>query len=178
MIKSTLRIKTLVIVLLSISYYQSFGQSIVENQVDEFTNQSIIRSSWEPLSKTMNGSIHFRISKINSFYFLELKMILGQGGSVFAIDEDNQLMFKLSSGDIVTLHNKTYTITCEGCGAVGFVGSTAQGIQVTYPLNDDQVKTLKSSSIEKMRVYRTKDYIEETLKSKYSNNVVNALKLF
>lgn len=167
----------LITALFTLVSYGLSSQTIVENQIDEFTNQSIKRTSWEPLSKNMNGALHFRISQINSHYFLDLKMIIGQGGSVFSIGENDELMFKFMNGEVIKMMNKKFTITCEGCGAVGFIGSTAQGIQVSYPLNEDQVKLIVSNNIEKIRVYRTKDYIEESIKPKYADSVKIALSL-
>jgi len=69
------------------------SQEVVENEVDEFTGYSIIRTSWEKLNMSMKFTAYFRISKIDEDYTFDLKMMMG--GSVFSIGEGQEIMYKL-----------------------------------------------------------------------------------
>jgi hypothetical protein len=96
---------------------------------------------------------------------------------VFSIDKDMQIMFKLDNGDIVTLNNLKFTVTCNGCGATGFVGSQAEGIDVRYPITKEQVEKLKAGKIVKVRVYTGDGYIDQDIKDKNAEKVTASLNL-
>lgn len=153
-----------------------FGQKLKENEVDEFTNNVVKRTSWESLNQSMKFTAYFRISKINNSYYFDLKMMLGTG-PVFSIAKDQELMFKLAGGEVVNLKNLEYTITCTGCGSVGLMGSDAQGIQVSYPINLEAVEKLSEETIEKFRIYTNDGYVENDLKSKIDSKIKKCLKL-
>ena len=139
------------------------GQSIAEDKIDEFTKTSIKRTSWESLTSSIIYTSYFRFSKINDDFFLDIKLI---DGNVFSIDEGQKIMFKLSNDKILALQNLEHQITCTGCGAKGFVGSTGQGIQVSYPLNKENFDMLKEYDVLKIRIYTSEGFREGDLKTK------------
>jgi len=153
-----------------------FGQKLKENEVDEFTNNTVKRTTWESLNQSMKFTAYFRISKINDNYYFDLKLMLGTG-PVFSIAKDQELMFKLTGGEVVKLKNLEYAITCRGCGAIGLMGSDAQGIQVSYPINSEEVEKLSEIAIEKLRIYTSDGYVENDLKSKVDNKIKKCLNL-
>lgn len=153
---------------------QISAQKLVENKIDEFTENSIKRTSWERFVQTALFTSNFRISKIDDNLFFELKMM---DGSVFSIDKDQKLMFKLEDNEIVKLPNLEFKVTCEGCGAKGFAGSLAQGIQVAYLINLEQIEKLKNNNAEKIRIYTNDGYREYEMKSKNYAKVKKALSL-
>jgi hypothetical protein len=146
-----------------------------ENKVDEFTNHAVKRTSWETLVMTMKFTTYFRISKIDSIVWLDTKMIIG--ASVFAIGEGQEIMFKLTTDEIVKLPNLKYEVTCRGCGAIGFSGSQAQGISVSYPMEPEQISQLMEYQVEKVRIYTTDGYVEDDVKFENYVKLRNALKL-
>jgi hypothetical protein len=162
----------LVIVLIFIQ--KAFCQTIVENKKDEFTGNSIIRTSWETIQSNFHFTGYFRISRINDHIYFDLKMILGSGG-VFAINKDDQLMFKLENDSIITLYNLEYALTCSGCGAISLAGSSAQGIKTSYSLSEQNVEELKKFKIVKWRIYTTNGYVEDEIKEKKQELIRNAL---
>ena len=141
----------------------NIAQNIVENKVDEFTKTSIKRTSWENLTSSIIYTTYFRFSKINNELFFDLKLI---DGTVFYISEGQEIMFKLSNDEILTLNNFKSEHTCTGCGAKGFVGSTGNGIQVSYPLNKEHFELLKKYDVLKIRIYTSEGYREDELKTK------------
>ena len=163
------------IIIISIISFNAFGQEIEENRVDDFTGNSIKRTSWETLNMTMKFAAYFRISNIDDLYFFDLKMMIG--GKVFSIDKEQELMLKLSNNEIITLPNLKHTITCNGCGARGLSGSNAQGIKVSYLITEEQIYKLKDSDVTKIRIYTTNGYVENDLKSKHNKKIKKAMSL-
>jgi len=167
--------KYILLLLASFLSFHVLSQKIEENKVDEFTGNSVKRTSWETLNMSMSFTAYFRVSKINDNYYLGIKMMMG--GDVFAINEGDEIMFKLSNDEIVKLQNLEYTITCTGCGAKGFAGSAGEGIEVSYPMTKEQVQKLTSNNVVKMRVYTNKGYVENETKEKHAKKLISALKL-
>ena len=79
--------------------------------------------------------LNYRIVKIDSSAAIEIKII--SPDTNFMIEKDAEVMFKLSNDKVVSLHNSKTAMTCKGCGAISFVGSAAQGIDVFYPISKE-----------------------------------------
>ena len=163
-----------ILTLCLLAHQPTYSQSLEEDKVDEFTGNSIKRTSWEILNQTMKFNAFTRISEINGNVYLDLKLMTGK---VFAIDEGDEFMLKLNNDEILKLQNLKYEITCTGCGARGYSGSQAQGLSVVYLLSKDQIDKLLEFGIMKIRIYTTDGYLEEDLKTKNSNVLMNSLKL-
>jgi hypothetical protein len=154
---------------------KSFGQKLEENKVDDFTKSSVKRTSWESFYSSLgSGNAHFRFSLVGDSETFDFRLMRDK---VFSIDKDMQIMLKLDNGDIVTLNNLEYTITCNGCGAVGFAGSQAEGIDVRYPIDKEQVAKLKAGKVVKVRVYTGDGYIDQDIKDKNAAKITAALNL-
>lgn len=143
--------------------------NLEENYIDEFTGNSVKRTSWETLNMTMQFTAYYRISKINDHYYLNLKMMLNK---VFSISKDQEFMFKLDDGTVLKFLNLEYTTTCRGCGAKGFSGSEAQGIEVSYPVKKEQIDILINNRIEKLRIYTNDGYLENEVSEKRSKEII------
>ena len=166
-------LKILLIVIFIGNSHQIFSQQLVENYVDEFTNNKIKRTSWTSINNMLRFTAYFRISRINDNYYFDLKLMIGT--SVFSIEKDQELMFKLSNGEVIKLLNTQYAITCTGCGAKGFLGSQAQGIHTSYYFTNEQIKKLKEIPAIKIRIYTSKGYVEDNIKPKYYKKLQTAL---
>ncbi len=152
------------------------AQTLADNKIDEFTNDTIARTSWEHLNYSMKFTAFFRITRINDNVQFDLKLMLGSG-AVFAIDKDQEIMFKLDCGEFVKLQNSAYTITCTGCGAKGFAGSGAQGIKTSYFISKEELTKLRNYKVVKMRIYTTDGYLEADVKSGTAEKISKAIKL-
>lgn len=168
-------LKLVVLIFLS-AISGTWAQKLEENKKDEFTNNVVKRTSWEPLKQTMKDYYFFRITKINEVTYFDFKMMV-IGGKVFSINKGQELMFKLSNDEIVKLSNLEYTISCKGCGAKGLSGSEAEGIQVSYIIEESLLEKLKSGLVVKLRVYTTDGYREEDIKEKNAATIKAALTL-
>jgi len=155
---------------------KSFGQKLDENTVDDFTKKSIKRTSWESLFATSgSGQAHYRFSVVDNDETLDLRY--NQNGKIFGISEGLQFMLKLDNGDVITLLNPSFVITCKGCGATGMNGSGAEGIQVFYPITKEQSDKLKAGKVVKVRIYTNDGYIEEDVKDKNAEKITASLNL-
>ena len=173
MIKLRHLTQTLLVVTLIWTSSLTFGQKLVTNKIDGFTNSSIKRTSYERLNWSTSFVGYFRISKINENTYFDLKMMINT--SVFSINKGQEIMFKFFSGEIIKLPNIEYAITCTGCGAKGFAGSEGQGIKVSYILEKEQFEKLKNNIVETVRIYTTDGYVESSIAEKYYKKLQKAL---
>ena len=147
-----------------------FSQKIAEKKVDEFTKSSIMRTSWETLTKidgmSMKGlTSYIRFSKINDIIYIDLKVM---DGSVLSVPDGNKIMLMLQNDSIVTIKNSHYEVACMGCGAIGLSGSSAYGIQLNNPITDKEFEIFKSKQIKKIRIYFRDGYLEDEVKEKHA----------
>ena len=91
--------------MISILFLNNFySQKLTENKIDEFTKQSIQKTSWETLFSTTKGTSYFRISKIDNILFVQLKFRLNEGFETksFSIEKNQELKFKTKKDDILS----------------------------------------------------------------------------
>ena len=86
-------------------------------------------------------------------------------------------MLKLDNDSIIDLKNLEYSITCTGCGAIGFAGSQIQGTETNYLLNNVQIATLKNHRVVKIRFYTNDGFDEFELNENNSLKIQNAINL-
>jgi hypothetical protein len=142
------------------------AQTIKENTIDEFTKKKVMRTSWDLICRSVKLTAYTSVSKINDDIFISLKLMPGLG--VFSISEGDEFLLKLANDSIVKLKCLKYTISCIGCGAIGFMGSGTQGISVDYPISVEQYNRLLDDKINKIRIYTSNGYIESGIKEKFA----------
>lgn len=152
-----------------------FAQKLKENKVDEFTKNSVKRTSWETLTTNMQFTAQYRLSQINKDKLFDFKII--QGGKVLGMKKGEEMMLKLENGEIVTLTSLESATSCVGCGSTNIVGSAAQGISVTYSLSDEAYSKLTGNKVDKVRIYTTDGYLEKEVKDKAANTLQTTLSL-
>lgn len=168
--------KVLLLILLIPS--MCFAQKLTKNEVDEFTGQSLKKTSIEVFSSTLKNHVAYQFSQVNNTKWFRLKMIIpSSGGSVFSISKDNKIIFKLNNGEFLTLYCHEYTTTCKGCAVEGLVGSDAWGIDAPYHITDEQLEQLKNNPPVKIRVYTNDGYVEEDIKEKNQKIFIKSIDL-
>lgn len=169
--------KKILLIITILCSLQGMTQTLVENKTDDFTKATVKRTSWEKLVYQLSKFTCFiRFSKIDTLYYLDVKIM--EAGNVFSIDKDSKIMLKLSNDTIYTLNNLAYVISSIGDGAIGFVGSQAMGIETSYiSFSDRTFKQLETFPIKKIRIYTTDGYLETDVLDKFSNLVINSIKL-
>jgi hypothetical protein len=150
------------------------AQKLSENSVDEFTKKQIKRTTWEKFIYSMKGSAFIRASKIDSTILLDFKF---SNTDVISIREGSHFMLKTDSDSIITLNSLEYAISCKGCGAINYVGSAAEGIEVRYPISTQQANYLIHHPATKLRFYTTDGYLEFEIKEKFASALQQQLML-
>jgi hypothetical protein len=133
--------KTLLVILLSIPLL-CFAQKLKRNAVDPFTGQVVRQTSWKILRHTWFHTTYFSVRRTGDRVLLDFKAMMGAGGTYFSIPRGAYFMLRLQNDSIVTLHNLTPAYASDGQGAIGFYGSAATGISVTYDLDEKEVAML------------------------------------
>lgn len=83
------------------------AQAIKENKTDEFTGYNIVRTSWERIATQNWGTMYCRVSKINNIYYFDVKY---SNGAVLTIADKAEIMFKLTSGKVITMTSIEHAI--------------------------------------------------------------------
>jgi hypothetical protein len=143
---------------------ESAAQKIEENKIDEFTKNSIKRTSWDILVYKFNGSmyLHTRMSAINDSYYLDVKYLC-QGGC--SIGQGAELMLKLENDSIVSYKIPEGKVSCRGCGSTGIVGEDKDGLDLSFPISKDNLKLLSTQKAKKIRLYLSGGYVEGDISS-------------
>jgi hypothetical protein len=89
-------------------------------------------------------------------------------GDVVSIDEGGKLLLMLDNDSIIELRNSKYQISCTGCGATGLVGSSAPGLFINFYLTKDNLSSLITHKVKKVRIYFTDGYKEAEIKDKFA----------
>jgi len=163
-------------ILLVLFSIQSFSQKLIQNEVDEFTGKKLKRTDWLTLDVGfMEMEVRYSLVKVDSTYAINIKII--EPHKYHSIDKDDELMFKLESGEIIQMHSDSSVRSCIGCGATGFIGSKALGLTAYFPFTDEQLNAMKQSPVSKMRLYLNRGYKEIIINEKKSNKFTESLKL-
>ena len=157
--------------------YTSTAQKLKVDEVDEFTNKSVKRTSWETLNSDFSSNIYLRVSELDGYLILNLKL-MKVNKSVLSVHEDMRLMLKMQNDSIVTLHAIESTVSCRGCGAIGlFGGGSAWGIEINYDITESEFYALRNLPVKKIRLYTTDGYIEEDISNKNADLIIRLLYL-
>ena len=167
--------KSIIIASLLLVCHHTFSQTIVEDKVDAFTKKQIKKTSWETLSNIGRIYSYTRVEKIDSTIWLNLRFITG---STIAMREDAKFMLMSDLDSVVSLQNSSFQLSCTGCGAIGFYGSAAPGIDVSFIVSESKKNTLINyNRIKKIRIYTTDGYIEADIKEKHSKSLIKQFQL-
>lgn len=168
--------KTLYFIIVFICFFNvSFSQELIKNEIDEFTGKKIKRTEWVSLTSGMqNKELKQSLVKVDSSYAINIKFT--ETYTPHSINKGNEMMLKLENGEVVTLYCENSKVSCIGCGATGFVGSKAPGLDVFFPFTKEQLDKLLISSLAKIRLYLNEGYSEFVIKEKSAKKFLEALK--
>ncbi len=152
------------------------AQTLKMDEVDEFTGTNKKETSWCPLQASMKFGAKISWVRRDSVVAFKLKMTVGTG-KVFSIHENQEIMLKLTNGEVIKATANSSEVTCRGCGATGFSGSNAMGIEVYYSISNADLAKLQSTLVEKIRIYTASGYHEGKVKEPKALVFQNALKL-
>lgn len=151
------------------------AQKIVENKVDEFTKNKVVRTDWEKISDSRGLYLYSRISKIDDSYYVEMKIPTNY---VTSINPEDDVSFMFENNEIINLKSTEYKITCYGCGSIGLAGSSALGLGFVCKTSNLDIEKFKNNLVKKIRINKSTGYSEDELKSKNSEKLRSMFLLF
>ncbi|HEY4198630.1 MAG TPA: hypothetical protein VGM63_23980 [Mucilaginibacter sp.] len=168
------KVSTILILLIAIAF-NSYGQKLEENKKDDFTGDTIKNVSWESLgiSLSMDAYRYFRISKSNSNVSFELKITPFKA----IVPKGSEIMFKLASGDVVTLKSMEDVESCLGCGATGYKASRTKGVYLKYLMSNEQCGKMKTDKVLKIRIYTSDGSLDWDIKDSVAKKIIKSLEL-
>lgn len=150
------------------------SQEIVKNEIDDFTGNRIIETSWEKLAWGLGvpSGIYTRIRSVNGTMILDMKYMID--GAV-VIGKGDKLMFLDENKKTYEVHSIDTYLGEKGGGAIGLAGSAVWGIYAKYTGDLGFLNT--TSTIQKIRIYTAKGYYDKEIKKKYQNTLQELYKL-
>lgn len=148
------------------------------NEVDEFTKNTILETKGGILTMSGMGfgfSAGYSMKKINNTKFLNFFV---NNSSVFTLREDDEIMFKTDSDNVISFKYPKTTIPNYVPGTR--IGTTTTpsmySANILIEISDDNYRKLLAEKILKLRVYTSDGYIDNDIKSKRANSFQEALK--
>ena len=158
------------------------AQKIKVNEMDKFTKQQIIETSFEKIvsdNKLLSPSggrlmkdIWIAFRKVGDMEYMRLKWCTN---NVLAMDSAAKVIFLDDNGNTYTFLNTEFTVAGEGEGTVGLFGSALYGLNI-YLTGD--YSALEGKNITDMRIYTTDGYIDFELNKKARNTIAKTYKVF
>jgi hypothetical protein len=144
------------LLLISLSVF-SFSQEIKEDYIDEFYGNHIIRTTWADMAFGLSNSGFFRMSKIDTNYFLDYREIGSLPYGSF-VSEGNNFFFKFSDGEVMALYNTEGKMVSRGGGSTGLNGSGVDGITLHLLITKQQMDKILSKKVVKFRIQTDNGY--------------------
>lgn len=166
--------KVLFLIIMMFSFLASVNsQEIVKNEIDDFTGNRVIETSWEKLAWGLGvpSGIYTRIRSINGTMVLDMKYMIDDA---VVIGKGDKLMFLDTNKKPYEVHSIDTYMGVKGGGAIGLAGSAVWGIHAQY---SGDLGFLNTSTIQKIRIYTTKGYYDKEIKKKYQNTLQELYKL-
>lgn len=153
-----------IFILLCVLPVFAFSQKIKEDKKDNFTGTQVKTTDWLNVAGGNFKSLcaNMRVQMIDTNYYVCLKLM--KNNSVYSIDTDNALMFKLENDEVIKIYPIKFEISCYGCGAVGFSGSASLGTETKYPITRQTLIRLAANKTIEIRIYTSKGYTEHEIK--------------
>lgn len=158
------------------------AQKIKVNEIDKFTKQQIIETSFEKIvsDKNVLGSTGGRLMKniwvafrkVGETEYLRLKWCTN---NVLSLSKNADVIFLDDKGNTYTFQNTEFTIAGQGEGTVGAFGSALYGLNI-YLAGD--CSALEGKVITDMRINTTDGYIDFTLNKKAAETISKTYKVF
>jgi len=153
------------------------GQNPLEDYyINEETGDTILVTSWKNLFSNSDFLVNYRLKRINSTTFLELKFHVGPYGS-FSVSDTNSLWIKTMIDKTIILKSDRNVISTKGGGRISKTtegrletkGATVPGVHAFYPVSDQDCLNLEVNLIKKMRIFCSSGYYDAKVDVNISN---------
>jgi len=120
--------------------------------IDENTGDTVLSTFWKNLFTDYELLVNYRLKKINSTTFLELKFHIGPHG-VFTVSDTNSLMIKAGSDEIMKFKSDRNVTATTGGACIAVAGTTVRGVHAFYPVPGKYRIALQSEIIKSMKIF-------------------------
>lgn len=167
--------KYLVVFLFFILSLQTFCQEIIRDEVDKFEKTRKVETSWVKVL-SLTRTIYIQAASADNLIVLRMRLMLGAPPEVFAVEEGESVYLLFSDDSVVKLLNPHYTITSKGGGAIGFSGSSAQGLELILGA-EDLSKLMGEATVTAIRIKTSKGYVDQDISSDKAEELAKCYKL-
>ena len=136
-----------------------------KNEVDKFTNKTIVETKEDAFVISGMGlgfSVGYSLYKSDNNKYLKLR--LTDSGSLFAIREGNEIMFKLENGNVINLKFIESQIADSSYNSG--LKATFHKIITLVPITNEEIDQFKNNKLTDIRIYTTDGYVDKEVKEK------------
>lgn len=171
--------RTIILLLAIFSTSLFNAQELEKNEIDEFTGNKIKNTSWEVITRQMSADMSFRFCQIDSLYSMNIKFMKPTLGtpSYYSVSAGSEFYLKLNDNKVIKAYASKDVMSCFGCGATGFSGSAAMGIDVYFVISKDDLEILSKQSVSKIRFVTNSGKVEFDLQEKKATRILKAADL-
>lgn len=159
------------LVLLAINGY---CQQIDEIIVDDFSGDTTITTTWEPLTAPLVPDSFVRIRKLNQGYYLDFKIIQR---SVFTVYQNQKFTLLTADQEAIEFNIAETKISCIGCGAKGLKGFKQLGMELSFLISDETLSLLQSKNITKFRLETKEGKVDKEVPKKFQSVIPSSIEL-
>lgn len=141
-----------------------YAQEIDKVQVDDFSGDTTITTTWEPLSVSLTPDSFVRIRKFNQAYYLDFRIIRR---SVFTVYQNQNFILLDGEKQPIKFRIPETKVCCMGCGAKGLTGFKQLGMELSFPISTGRLLLLQGSSITNFRLETKESNIDKEVPKKY-----------
>jgi len=95
----------------------------------------------------------------------------------FAVPRGAALELMLENDNILILHNTEYKMSCQGCGARGWVNGGAEGMMLSFQINEQDLRALLRYYIVGIGIHTGDGYLEKQVTQDRSDLFLDELRL-
>lgn len=139
-------------------------------EIDEFTGDTVATTRSYRISKPFNKYLEVAAGKVNSRKYLYITIA---DGEIFSTLENDEILFKTTDGTII--NTKIYSGEVAEYLSTGVAGVGSWIGLCSVKLTEEDITKLKSSSIEKIRVYFRDGYHDYGVKEKDRDKFLSAI---
>ncbi|MBC8181546.1 MAG: hypothetical protein ISR57_00090 [Bacteroidales bacterium] len=148
------------------------GQSTLEDwYINKNTGDTIMVTYWRNLFADRDFLVNYRLKRINSTTYIELKFHVGPYGG-FTVSDTNSLWIKTMADETIILKSDRNVTATRGGGRIKktgegrpeLTGATVHGVQAFYPVPRKYCLVLQIDLIKKMRIFCSSGYYDAKIK--------------
>ena len=120
--------------------------------INKNTGDTVMSTYWRNLFTDPNLLVNYRLKKINSTTFLEVKFHIGPYG-IFTVSDTNSLWINTMENETIELKSDRNVTATTGGARILMAGATVKGVHAFYPIPRKYCIALQSDLIREMSIF-------------------------